>query len=204
MISPRDPNVCPFCGKSIYAEWDLSKVILSNGTAALAHDACVKGSDPVASDATRNQIYGQQDTTLMRQTQADINTRVAAERAAKERAIAVPIDQTAACPRCTMGVITKDSQWLDGRRICDACFMKATEGVTAMGQKAQAMDYDIGKVRISPKTIDYTITPKRFTLDIPVEALDALTPDAHTRMLAMLNNWITENKPPVVVAEKKP
>lgn len=44
-------------------------------------------------------------------------------------------------------------------------------------------------------TIDYTITPKRFILDIPVEALASLTPDAHTRMLAMLNNWVTENKP---------
>ena len=43
--------------------------------------------------------------------------------------------------------------------------------------------------------IDYTITPHRFVLDIPVEALANLTPDAHTRMLAMLNNWITEHKP---------
>ncbi len=46
--------------------------------------------------------------------------------------------------------------------------------------------------------IAYCISPSRFTLDIPVEALAGLSPDAHTRMLAMLNAWITEHKPVVV------
>jgi hypothetical protein len=65
-------------------------------------------------------------------------------------------------------------------------------------QALQTMDMDIGRVRLDPKTIDYTITPRRFILDIPVEALAGLSPDAHTRMLAMLNAWITEHKPVVV------
>lgn len=47
-------------------------------------------------------------------------------------------------------------------------------------------------------TIDYRITPQYFRLNIPVEALANLTPDAHTRILAMLNAWITEHKPVVV------
>lgn len=46
--------------------------------------------------------------------------------------------------------------------------------------------------------INYEITPRRFQLDIPVEALANLTSDGHTRMLAMLNAWITEHTPPKV------
>ena len=53
-------------------------------------------------------------------------------------------------------------------------------------------------IRFPPPTINYHITPSHFRLDIPVEALAGLSPDAHTRMLAMLNNWITEHKPVVV------
>lgn len=52
--------------------------------------------------------------------------------------------------------------------------------------------------RLIDRCINYTITPQRFVLDIPVEALAGLSPDAHTRMLAMLNAWITEHKPVVV------
>jgi len=52
------------------------------------------------------------------------------------------------------------------------------------------------------RTINYTITPRRFILDIPVEALANLSGDAHTRMLAMLNAWIVENKPPRTRDEK--
>lgn len=48
--------------------------------------------------------------------------------------------------------------------------------------------------------IDYTITPHQFRLEIPVEALENLTPDAHTRMLALLNDWISRHKPIVVPA----
>ena len=44
-------------------------------------------------------------------------------------------------------------------------------------------------------TINYTITPQRFVLEIPVEALANLSEDAHTRMLAMLNDWINQHKP---------
>lgn len=53
-------------------------------------------------------------------------------------------------------------------------------------------------ISFPPPTIHYNITPKRFLLDIPVEALANMTPDAHTRILAMLNAWINENKPPVL------
>jgi len=52
--------------------------------------------------------------------------------------------------------------------------------------------------------IDYHITPRRFQLDIPVEALAHFSPDAHTRMLAMLNAWITEHTPKPVAAKDKP
>jgi len=54
-----------------------------------------------------------------------------------------------------------------------------------------------------PPTIDYTITPKRFILDIPVEALANLNADAHTRLLAILNAWITEHTPKPVAAAAK-
>jgi len=53
-------------------------------------------------------------------------------------------------------------------------------------------------------TINYTMTPERFVLEIPVEALPALTNDAHTRMLAMLSDWIARHKPPVVRVKDPP
>lgn len=45
------------------------------------------------------------------------------------------------------------------------------------------------------QTINYTLTPQRFVLEIPVEALANLSEDSHTRMLAMLNAWINQHKP---------
>ena len=65
----------------------------------------------------------------------------------------------------------------------------------------------VDQIRILPPTIEYQITPRRFILDIPVEALANLNADAHTRLLAMLNAWITEHKPkPIMVPQqdKKP
>jgi hypothetical protein len=53
----------------------------------------------------------------------------------------------------------------------------------------------VDQIRVLPPTIEYQITPRRFILDIPVEALANLNADAHTRLLAMLNAWITEHKP---------
>ena len=52
-------------------------------------------------------------------------------------------------------------------------------------------------------TINYTMTPDRFVLEIPVSALANLSTDAHTRMLEMLNAWILRHKP-LVVKEVKP
>lgn len=43
-------------------------------------------------------------------------------------------------------------------------------------------------------TINYTITPQKFVLEIPVEALVNLSEDSHTRILAMLNAWIAQYK----------
>jgi hypothetical protein len=50
--------------------------------------------------------------------------------------------------------------------------------------------------------IRYTMTPERFALDIPVGALANLTQDSHTRMLAMLNEWILRHKPVTVTTLK--
>lgn len=47
-------------------------------------------------------------------------------------------------------------------------------------------------------TIFYTMTPFMFKLEIPVEALANLSPDAHTRMLRLLGDWIERHKPIVV------
>lgn len=47
----------------------------------------------------------------------------------------------------------------------------------------------------APPTIHYQITPHRFVLDIPVEALANLGHDSHTRLIAMLNDWIIRHKP---------
>ena len=44
-------------------------------------------------------------------------------------------------------------------------------------------------------TIFYTMTPDRFQLDIPVEALANLSEDSHPRMLAMISEWIARHKP---------
>lgn len=53
--------------------------------------------------------------------------------------------------------------------------------------------------RIMPaRTIEYTMTPQRFVMEIPVEALANLSHDDHTRMLAMLSDWIARHKPPKV------
>lgn len=51
-------------------------------------------------------------------------------------------------------------------------------------------------------TIDYMISPKCFVLRVPVEALANLTEDAHTRMLRMLGDWISDNRPPRTRDEK--
>ena len=51
------------------------------------------------------------------------------------------------------------------------------------------------KVREEQTTIFYTMTPDRFRLDIPVGALANLSPDAHTRILAMVTDWINRHKP---------
>jgi hypothetical protein len=50
--------------------------------------------------------------------------------------------------------------------------------------------------------IRYTMTPERFALEIPVAALANLSQDAHTRMLAMLNEWILRHKPTTVTTPK--
>jgi len=98
---------------------------------------------------------------------------------------------TAACPACRDGVITLHSKTIDGAYVCDNCFRRHAAG-TLLVRRADRT------VTESPPTINYTMTPQRFMLEIPVEALPALTNDAHTRMLAMLSDWIARHKPPVV------
>jgi len=51
-------------------------------------------------------------------------------------------------------------------------------------------------------TIFYAMTPQRFILEIPVEALANLSQDSHTRMLDMLNAWILRHKPLTVTTPK--
>lgn len=51
-------------------------------------------------------------------------------------------------------------------------------------------------------TIFYAMTPNSFHLDIPVEALANLSEDSHTRMLAMISEWIARHKPVKVETSK--
>jgi hypothetical protein len=46
--------------------------------------------------------------------------------------------------------------------------------------------------------IEYHVSHREFMLKIPVEALAGMSQDAHTRMLGMLNDWISRHKPVVV------
>lgn len=60
------------------------------------------------------------------------------------------------------------------------------------------------QIREERTTIFYTMTPDSFRLDIPVGALANLSPDAHTRLLAMVTDWINRHKPlPVLVSVPK-
>ena len=68
-------------------------------------------------------------------------------------------------------------------------------------QKLTNLDFDIG--RAGDPTINYTMTPKRFMVEIPVAALANLSTDAHTRMLEMLNAWILRHKPPPLMVPPK-
>lgn len=71
--------------------------------------------------------------------------------------------------------------------------MKKIEDQRAMEQMARET---VKAVPVS--TINYTITPHRFVLDVPVAALANLSEDSHTRMLAMISEWIARHKPPKV------
>ena len=64
----------------------------------------------------------------------------------------------------------------------------------------QQMDGAIWHARckaLPDTTIHYIMTPDQFMLRIPVGALAGLSQDSHTRMLAMLNEWILRHKPTV-------
>ena len=107
--------------------------------------------------------------------------------------------KTAGCARCRTGIVFEASSKIAGQRVCGVCYH---EHILAE-QQAEAKrcaERQKGPGSVSPiiPTISYTLTPQRFVLEIPVEALPALSQDAHTRMLDMLNAWILRHKPTVV------
>jgi hypothetical protein len=88
----------------------------------------------------------------------------------------------------------------EGHDLCDACRANLKRRAEHLANKRV---FDIwwqrdGTAVPREPTITYTITPDRFSLDIPVEALANLTNDGQTRLLDMLNAWILRHKPPVV------
>jgi hypothetical protein len=97
------------------------------------------------------------------------------------------------CPWCLKAVLDDDTiQVKDGVTWHARC--KDLHDSAERSRRAKGME--IGCNAVKDTTIRYTMTPERFMLEIPVAALATLNQDAHTRMLAMLNEWILRHKPP--------
>ena len=88
------------------------------------------------------------------------------------------------------------------RALCDACWCEEARRVHETNKQIFDLWWQRdGTTRPrNPESITYTLTPRRFQLDIPVEALVALGNDDHTRLIDMLNAWILRHKPPKVKA----
>jgi len=74
--------------------------------------------------------------------------------------------------------------------ICDECHLGAQRVKVDPNLQARL------ESRLPCPTIQYNMSPQRFMLEIPVEALANMDPISEQRLHDMLGYWITLNRPP--------